>query len=89
MEREVLCTFSNGGQLIKAKESQIRFVKNLKYDEINRAIDLNILSYKREEYIDVILNVIRMKRYNTGKQTRILNELRMCFMKLPKKRRRL
>lgn len=89
MGRKVLCTFSNGGQLIKAKQSQIDFVKNITGRMVERGIDLNILTKTMKEYHDAIQHVIRMKRYNTGKQANMLNELRMCFTPLPKTRRRL
>jgi hypothetical protein len=89
MEREVLCTFANGGQLIRAQQSQIGFLNTITGNMVTRAIELNVLSKTKEEYHDVIKCVITFKRYNTGKQQRMLNELIMCFTKPPKKRRRL
>jgi hypothetical protein len=89
MKREVLCTFSNGGQLIRAKQSQIEFCKNLRGNDIAKAIDLNLLSYTIEEYYDVVKRVLLMKQYNTGKQAKMLNELRRVFTPLKPKRRRL
>jgi hypothetical protein len=87
MKREVLCTFSNGGQLIRAKESQLKFLKGINGRMVSRAIELHILSKSLQEYHYVVQNTLRMRRYNTGKQAQMLNELRMCFMSPPSKRR--
>ena len=89
MERKVLCTFENGGQLILAHESQIKFLRNLKLSDISKAIELKLLTHSVNEYYEVAQKVFRSKRYNTGREADMLNELRRCFIPLKPKRIRL
>jgi hypothetical protein len=74
--REILCTFSNGGKLVRLKKSQKNFLDFIKPDMIQKKIQTRELSLTGPEYVNVILSTSSRRRYNTGKDERMLNELR-------------
>lgn len=74
--RKVLVTFKNGGKLIELHPKQLEWLKKISGHDIAFLVSNGELKHTLQMYRMVINKVAIDRRYMTGNQANILNELR-------------
>lgn len=77
MKKEIITTFSNGGHLIKMHPLQLQFLQKVTHRELKDAIKLGVIStdISLPDSMKKLSRIIYMKRYNSGKEAKFLNEI--------------
>lgn len=78
MEREILMTFKNGGKMYKLLPVHEQFLKSIKLSDLTGvSMNTNMPVITLEFYKHIIHNILKNKRYNSGQDQAILNQLRL------------